>query len=502
MSLSPLLLGIDLGTSSVKALVVALDGTVLGRGVADYLIYHPQPDQAEQDPNQWWDATCHAIRQAVAMLPNAHAIVAIGVTGQMHGTVLLDRADALLGPAIIWPDQRSHVQVDEITAGVGAKSLITITGTPVATGFQAATLRWLQQARPDLMAHTGHVLLPKDYLRWRLTREFATDPSDGSGSGLLDVNTRTWATALLDMLEIDPAWLPPVQPATGLAGTLQPSAAAALGLPPGLPVITGAADTPCSALAAGVTMPDTLLLTLSSGGQLLMPSPTVALDLQGRSHTFCNALTPEQGAGWYRMAALLTVGLALRWLRDEVLGLTGAGAYERITAMAASVPMGAQGLLFLPYLAGERSPHMNPQARGAFIGLTLAQGRAQMARAVLEGVSLACYDAFTALEAAPQRIVLAGGGASSPFWRQLLADIFGVPVQPLAVSEQSALGAALLGGAGCGHFDLVAGAQAWARYAAPVMPDPARHAAYQAMLPRFRMAYQQNRELFAALGQL
>ncbi|MCC6453611.1 MAG: xylulokinase [Caldilineaceae bacterium] len=499
---SPLFLGIDLGTSSVKALVVDDAGHVVGQGNSGYPILVPLPGHAEQEPQAWWSATIQAVREALAALPDQDAIAALGITGQMHGTVLLDRNDQLLGPAIIWPDQRSHAEVEEITTRVGAAKLIDITGSPPATGFQAATLHWLHRHRPATWAAIRCVLLPKDYLRWRLTGHFATDPSDAAGTLLLDATTRTWATPLLNLLEIDPAWLPPIQPARSLAGELLPEAAEALGLRPGVPVVTGAADTPCSALGAGVVSPSTLLLTLSSGGQLLIPTQDIAVDPQGRIHTFCSAIEASPGPGWYQMAALLNVGLVLRWLRDQLWALTTPDAYTQITTWASHAPLGANGLLFLPYLIGERTPYMDAHARGALIGLTLTHGRPEIARAVLEGISMAYYHAFTVLQdvgAAPDRIVLAGGGAVSPFWRQLIADLFGRPVHPLAVGAQSALGAALLAGAGIGHFDLLPTAQAWARTEAPIQPNLEAHAAYQQRLPLFRQAYAQNRALMHQL---
>jgi xylulokinase len=416
----------------------------------------------------------------------------------MHGTVLLDENQQVLAPAIIWSDQRSHIEVAEITTHVGIENLVAMTGSPLATGFQAATLAWLRRHRPDLWAKIRHILLPKDYLRWRLMGEIATDPSDAAGTLLFNATRRTWEPALLDLLQIEASWLPSIQPSGVIAGALLPAVAEELGLPSALPVITGAADTPCSALGAGVVTPDTLLLTLGSGGQLLLPTPEVAVDLQGRIHTFCSALEPASGAGWYQMAALLNVGLVLRWLRD-LWQLQGPDAYEQITRWASAAQIGAHGLLFLPYFMGERTPYMDAHARGALLGLTLAHGRPEIARAILEGITLACYNAFTVLQelgASPTRIVLAGGGATSTFWRQLVADLFGHPVHPLAVSAQSALGAALLAAAGVGHLDLLSAAQKWARTSTVVEPDPSHHAAYQQLLPVFRLAYLQNRILW------
>lgn len=497
----PLLLAIDLGTSSVKVIAATPSGQVIGRGTGEYPIRHPQPHQAEQDPTDWWTAIIHATRAALPA-ERAARVAAIALSGQMHGTVLLDRQGTLLAPAIIWPDQRSQAEVQTITHQVGAKALIDLTGSPVATGFQAATLAWLRVHRPDLWGRIGHILPPKDYIRRRLTDNYATDPSDAAGTLLLDARRRAWASSLLELLEINPAWLPSIQPSASLAGELTRAAADALGLRPGIPVMVGAADTPCSALGAGVLTSDTLLITLSTGGQLLLPVEQVAVDPRGRIHTFCSALEPGPNrAGWYQMGALLAAGLALRWLRDQVFGLDAPDAYARMTTWAADAPPGAQGLLFLPYLVGDRTPHMDPQTRGAFLGLTLQHGRAALVRAVLEGVSMAAYDAFCVpaeLGASPGRIVLAGGGASSPLWRQMIADIFGAPVQPLAAGEQSALGAALLAGSGLGLFDLAAQAQTWAAYAPTVDPDPAAHAFYQSRLPLFRAAYANNRELFRA----
>jgi len=504
------LLGIDLGTSSVKVLLVAETGQILGWGSAGIPIHRPQPDQAEQHPDDWWQAAVTAVRQALASVQDTPlSISAIGLSGQMHGTVLLGEAGQLLAPAVIWPDQRSRRQVQEITDLIGAGHLIELTGSPVATGFQAATVRWMQQERPDLWRQTHSILLPKDYLRYRLTGDYHTDPSDGSGALLLDVRRRDWSPEILAALEIDAAQLPPVQPSAAVAGQLSRQAAEVLGLPAGIPVVTGAADTACSAVGAGIVNAQTLLLTISTGGQIVLPAPEVRVDRAGRIHTFCGALTPGPNqAGWYQMAAILSAGMALRWLRDQVLcmtGISGEAAYAQMTAWAETVPPGADGLLFLPYLVGERTPHMDPQARGLLLGLTASHGRAELVRAVLEGVALACYDAYQVLAelgARPARVIMAGGGARSPLWRQIVADVFGLPVQRLRVGEQSALGALLLAGGGIGLFDPGSTAQTWAAYGPPVEPHGQRHAFYQALLTLFRSAYQKHREDFRQLQNL
>jgi xylulokinase len=422
----------------------------------------------------------------------------------MHGTVLLGQDHRPLAPAIIWPDQRTRRQVTEITDRVGAERLVELTGSPVCTGFQAATLRWVQQERPDLWARTRTIMAPKDYLRLRLTGEICTDPSDGSGTLLLDVQRRDWSIEILGTLGIDEEQMPPVQPSTALAGTLTDQAATALGLPAGTPVATGAADTACSAVGAGITGGETLLLTISTGGQLVLPAHEPRVDQEGRIHTFCGALSPAPGqAGWYQMAALLSAGMALRWLRDNVLGLSGPDSYAQMTAWAGTSPPGARGLLFLPYLAGERTPHMDPQARGLWLGLTAGHGKAELVRSVLEGVSMACYDAYKVLQdlgAQPKRITMAGGGARSTLWRQIVADVFGLPVQQLLGADQSALGAALLAGGGIGMQDLAT--HRWASYGPAMGPDDQRHTLYGELFGLFRAAYRKHHADFSRLESL
>jgi xylulokinase len=501
------LLGIDLGTSSVKALAISADGRLLGRGVAEYAIDRPKPGWAEQSPEVWWQETIVATRAALSGLDRrSGAINAIGLSGQMHGTVLLDEAGNLLNPAIIWPDRRSRRQVEEISEAIGGQRLIRLAGSPLATGFQAATLRWFQQERPEMWQQVATVLMPKDYLRWRLTGEILAEPSDGSGALLLDVRRRDWSPELLDALDIDPRLLPDIRPSTAIAGYLARQPAGQLGLPAGIPVVSGAADTACGLLGASVVDEGALLLTISSGGQLVAPVSKAQIDLAGRLHTFCSALEPTGGRpGWYQMAAILSAGLSLRWLRDQVVELKGRGAYEAMTALAEQSPPGANGLLFLPYLLGERTPHMDPQARGLFMGLTAEHGRSALVRAVMEGVVLACFDAYSVLVemgVRPDSIIMAGGGAKSKLWRQMVADVFNLPVRPLATEEQSARGAALLAGAGLGLFEPAEAALTWASYGPAVEPDEGLRDRYDQLLAMFRLAYQKHRQDFKELWRI
>jgi xylulokinase len=501
------LLGLDIGTSSTKALLLGADGGVVGRGSAGYPISQPEPDRAEQDPDDWWRAAADSTRQALsAASVSGETVSAVGLSGQMHGTILLDEAGEPVAPAVIWPDQRSAAQVAEINEMVGPEHLVEITGSPVATGLQAATIRWIQENQPEIWRHTSKVVLPKDYVRYRMTGILATDPSDGSGTLLLDVHRREWSTELLESLGIDLDHMPRIQEGLSVAGTLTREAATALGLQEGTPVVTGAADTACSLLGAGITSSRTLLLTLGTGGQLVLPRADAAIDRAGRIHTLCGALSAETGGvGWYHMAAILSAGRSLSWLRDSVFGMAGPGAYDEMTRWAEAVPPGAGGLLFLPYLAGERSPHMDPLASGMFLGLRASHGRGHLVRAVLEGVVLACYDAYAVLAelgASPESVVAAGGGARSGLWRQIVADVFALPVCRWEGADQSAMGAALLAGGGVGLLDVPAAAAEFATYGRAIEPSAAGRGPYAELYAVFRAAYQKHRGDFRRLRAL
>jgi xylulokinase len=486
-------LGIDLGTSSVKAVVADAEGTVRGMGSAEYPTLRPHPGWAEQDPDAWWEATVSAVQQATGWLGSGSGISGIGVAGQMHGAVFLGEHDAPLTPAVIWEDQRSARQAAEITAKLGAERLIGIAGSPLATGFMAATAAWMREERSSVWWRTKRLLLPKDELRRRITGSVATDPGDGSGTLLVDARWRNWSPDLLDAAEISSILLPPVKPSDAVAGEVTEAAAGAFGLPPGIPVVTGTGDAPSTLLGAGIVEPETMLLSLSTGAQVMVPDRSFHPDPAGRTHAYCSALDPSpEHPGWYQMGATLVAGMALRWLRDEMLQLPAAGAYERMTGWAAKSPVGARGLLFLPYLVGERSPHMDPRARGAFLGLAAHHGHGDIVRAVMEGVTFACRDASEALREAganPERIVMAGGGGRSPFWRQMVADVFGLPVYGLETTDQSAMGAALLALCGIRGLDPVETAQRWARYGPPAEPNSSRRTVYEEVFGLFQEAY-------------
>ena len=443
------LLGIDIGTGSVKALVMTETGETLARGEADYPILRPEPNRAEQAPVEWRRATVAAVRQALN-LARSPGISAIGLSGQMHGAVPIDAAGDVVRPAVIWADGRSVQEATEITELVGALRLIEIAGSPVVSGFQAATCRWLSKHEPENWAKTAVVLAPKDELRRWLTGEIATEPSDASATLLFDVERAAWSPELLRAANVRPDQVPRAVRSADISGVLRESVAAEFRLPAGIPVSGGVADAPGAALGAGIGDSNSLMLTISSGAQALMLAARPLIDPAGRIHSFCGPLDAPR---WYAMGATLSAGLSLRWLRDNVFELDPKGAYETMLSAAEQVAPGAGGLVFLPYLTGERTPLMDPLARGVFLGLTGPQGRGHLVRAVLEGVAFSLFEAFSVLKelgAAPSRIVLVGGGARSPLWRQIMADVFGLPVSPALDPDQSAIGAAMTAGAAIG----------------------------------------------------
>lgn len=500
--MSTFLLGIDLGTSSVKVLITSPSGQPIGRGQAGYSTVHTSSGSAEQDPDSWWEATITAVHQAISHgtdvnkgIPIGEHVAAIGLTGQMHGTVLLGPGGRTLGRAITWQDRRSSRQVLDITERVGAERIIDITGSPAAAGFQAPTLRWLSEEKPGLWKQVERILLPKDYLRWRLTGEYITDPSDASGTLLFNIRKLRWSRTMMDVAGIDSGKLPEIYPSDTISGQLSPGVAAVLGLRQGIPVATGAGDVACGLLGAGVTSGEHLLVTISTGGQIVLPAKHPVVDLQGRIHTFCSALTGDKNAaGYFMLGAILSAGNSLRWLRDQVFGLEPAGSYQQLAEWAGNAPAGSGGIIFLPYLTGERTPHMDAEARGALLGLSIEHGREEISRAVMEGVAYACRDAFSVLYelgARPETIIMAGGGAQSHLWRQIIADVFDLPVSALVVREQAASGAAILGGQAAGILDRDEAVFSWPKYERRVDPISANRRIYKDMFEIYRETYKQ-----------
>jgi len=481
-------LGIDISTTATKAIVVDESGAVRGIGTAEYPFEVPHPLWSEQAPQLWWDATQAAIRQVLASpAVAADAVVAVGLTGQMHGAVLLDSADEVLRPAILWNDQRTAAQCDLIREVLGRERLIAITGNDAFTGFTAPKLLWVREHEPDVWQHVAHVLLPKDYVRLRMTSEHAVDKADGSGTLLFDLALRDWSLDVAAALEIDSAWLPRSWEGHEVTGTLSTAAAEATGLRPGTPVVAGGGDQASNAVGVGVVSPGSMALSLGTSGVVFAATDAPLFEPEGRVHAFCHAV-PER---WHMMSVMLSAAGSLRWLRDAVVPGT---SYSELVARAAEVPPGSAGLVFLPYLSGERTPHADPLARGAFIGLTLSHDRRHLTRAVLEGVAFGLRDGLDLMLAAgtprPRQIRVSGGGTASPLWRQILADVLETEIATVSTSEGAAYGAAILAALGGGWFKGVEEAcAAWVNATPSAEPGASvaiyreTHAAYGALYP-------------------
>jgi len=495
------LLGIDLGTSSLRAAVVDEGGHIRGLGQQEYGIDVPRPGWAEQQVDAWWGAAARATRQALQQAGVAPATIrGIGLSGQMHGTVLVGAEGDAIAPAIIWADARSTGEAEGINGLLGTERLAAIAGNRVSPGFMAATLAWLGQHEPRLLGSAHYALLPKDYLRLRMTGEATAEPSDASASLLFDITKWQWSQVLVDAAGVDSRLLPPLVPSAAVAGRLQAAAAEELGLLPGMPVVAGAGDQAAQAVGNGVIEETEASSTIGTGGQILQPCRRPAADSRLRVHCFCHA-APHT---WYLMGAMLSAGLSLRWWRD-ILGLTGPEAYASLGAEAAIVPPGAEGLLFLPYLLGERTPHMDADARGAFIGLTLRHGRGHLARAIMEGVTFALRDGLEVLSKLaprPRRLVASGGGAKSRLWVQIQADVLGLPITTVVGEERAVVGAAMLAGIGTGVFDGFEQArQSCVAYGGIVQPDRDREPLYTAVFEQYLSLYPALRDHLHALSQ-
>ncbi|MBN1316852.1 MAG: xylulokinase [Anaerolineales bacterium] len=447
--MSDYLLGIDLGTSGVKAVLLDPSSGRVSQALVEYRPHYPRPGWAEQDPEEWVAATVKVVSNLVNQSGvKAASIKGIGLAGQMHTTVVLDRAGKPFRPAILWLDQRSAGQVGELGAKISGAQLAEWIANPVFTGLTLASMMWIREEAPGEWIRVAKVVQPKDYVRYRMTGNLVTDFTDASATGLLSVRERQWCRPILNIAGIPFERLPSIVNSTDVVGSVREEMAAAIGVLAGTPVVCGAGDQQAQAIGNGIVEPGVVSCTIGTGGQLFSVTRIFRCDPQLRLHTFCHA-APDR---WHWLAATLTAGHALRWLRDNVFD--GRLSYKELADGATTVEPGAEGLLFLPYLAGERTPHMDPHARGVFHGLTLRHTWRHMARAVMEGVVMALNDGLELMrELGPvDKIIAAGGTIRHPLWLQLQADIFGVPVTATGDQEATATGAALLAGAGIGVF--------------------------------------------------
>ena len=481
-------LGIDVSTTATKALLVDDAGSVVAVASSEYTCDSPHPLWSEQHPDVWWKAAIGSVKAVLgASRVDSASIAGIGLTGQMHGLVLLDAAGEVLRPAILWNDQRTAAECDEIRAKVGRERLIRITGNDALTGFTAPKILWVRNHEPEVWSRLAHVLLPKDFVRLRLTGEYALDKADGSGTLLFDLAARDWSPAVLAPLGIDPAWLPRTFEGPEVTGTITAAAAEATGLRPGTPVVAGGGDQSANAVGVGVVSEGTMALSLGTSGVVFATTHAPLFEAHGRVHAFCHAVPGR----WHMMSVMLSAAGSLRWFRDT---LAPGVDFGDLVAPAAEVPAGSDGLLFLPYLTGERSPYPDPLARGAFVGLTVAHDRRHLTRAVLEGVAFGLRDGLDLMVeagmAAPAQIRASGGGTVSPLWRQILADVLGAEIAGVNTAEGAAYGAALLAAVGVGWHPTVedaAGAFVTATPLAAPGPDAAvyseAHARYRELYP-------------------
>jgi len=494
------LLGIDIGTSSTKAVLIDLSGKLLASSQSEYQIDSPHPGWAEQHPETWWAA----VKQTVnAVLSQSEAtpreIAGIGLSGQMHGTVLLDKNTSLLRPAVIWADRRSRKQCAAVRELLGEERMRELAGNSLSPGFMAATLLWLKENEPGAFSRVATIFLPKDYIRFKLTGQLATEVTDASSTLLLDVRRRTWSEELLHLVDISAEQLPPLHESQDVVGTVTKLAAEDVGLAAGIPVVAGGGDQSMAAIGNGVVEEGTALSTIGTGGQLFTPTKTFKTDPHLRLHSFCHALSGM----WHLMGAILSAGLSLKWFRDK---LSPGKDYAAIDEAASSVPPGSEGLIFLPYLLGERTPHLDPSAKGCFIGLTVHHSFAHLARAVMEGVAFAmkdCLDLFCQLGVNPGRIVLSGGGATSPLWRQIQADVYDREVLTVNTREEAATGAALLAGAGVGIYpSLQQACHDLIKPESSTAPRPENARRYAELHELYRSLYPLLKESFHKLADL
>ena len=491
-------LGIDTSTTSSKALLIDERGDVIAVASSPHTLQTPRPLWSEQNPQEWWNAAVMSIRAVFGKAGiSRESIGAVGLTGQMHGLVLLDEVGNVLRPAILWNDQRTQSQCDEIHQRIGRERFIQITGNVALTGFTAPKILWVKENEPDVYAKAKHVLLPKDYVRYKLTGEYAMDKADGAGTVLFDLKSRDWSREVLDALGIDASWMPPTFEGPEFTGYVNEEAASITGLKVGTPVAAGGGDQAAQAVGVGAGEPGVVALTVGTSGVVFATTPSALIERMGRLHAFCHAVPGM----WHFMGVMLSAAGSLQWYRDT---LASNMDFDELLKEAEAVPAGCEGLQFLPYLSGERTPYPDPLARGAFIGLTVRHNRAHMTRAVLEGVSFGLKDGFTLIQNAGlgqiTQVRASGGGTKSALWKQILASVLEAELVTVNTTEGAAYGAALLAGVGAGAWsDVVSACNVAVKLTGSTMPDPAQVDAYRKAYPLYQELYPALKSNFAKM---
>ncbi len=494
-------LGIDASTTATKALLIDAAGDVVAVAATEYKYETPHSLWSEQDPILWWYGAVQSIRQVLAQTGiDPASIGGIGLTGQMHGLVLLDEAGTVLRPAILWNDQRTGAQCDAMRARVGKDELVRITGNDALTGFTAPKILWVRDVEPEIFERARHFLLPKDYLRYRLTGDLATDKAGASGTQLFDLAARDWSPAILDALQIPASLTVPTHEGPEITGHVSAVAAKATGLAAGTPVVAGGGDQAAGAVGVGAVTEGIVSLALGTSGVVFATVDRPVYEPAGRLHAFCHAVPGR----WHLMGVMLSAAGSLRWYRDTV---APGVEYDALVQPVAGLPPGSEGLLFLPYLTGERTPHPDPLARGAFVGLTVRHSRDHMTRAVLEGVAFGLRDSFELMKqaglASIEQVRVSGGGARSPIWRQILADVLNAELVTVNTTEGAAYGAALLAGVGAGVWpDVDAACAAAIRVTGSTAPNPDAAANYDALYPAYGALYPALQATFGALSNV
>jgi xylulokinase len=504
-------LGIDIGTSGTKTLAIDEKGRILASAMETYPCYAPKPLWSEQDPDDWWKATVGSVRKVMSKAKLKPADVkAIGLSGQMHGSVFLDKADKVIRRAILWNDQRTAAECAEIEARAGGRAeLIRMVANPALTGFTAPKILWLRNHEPKNFDKTRKILLPKDDIRRRLTGEYATEVSDASGMLLLDVAKRNWSNRLLSALELDVDLFAKCYESEDVTGRLTPAAAKLLGLTTDCVVVGGAGDCAAGAVGNGIVNRGVLSTSIGTSGVMFVHSDEVKIDPQGRIHTFCHAVRGK----WHQMGVNLSAGGSLQWFRNELCKTDAAAAkkakreiYDLLTGEAKAVPSGSEGLFFLPYLSGERTPHADPDARGCFVGLTLAHARGHLIRAIMEGVTYSMRDSLAIIEGLDvpvKQIRASGGGSRSPLWRQIQADVFGRKVVTINTEEGPAFGVALLAAVGAGAFkDIREACAATIRVVSEIAPDRKAAKYHDRAFPIYQQLYRSLKDDFKSIAAL